>query len=264
MNNPQLILKTNEVLKSSLALALDFDDLIVASQLGSKLKDYFGVAKVGLELFSAAGPEAIEDLMNQGYQVFVDLKLFDIPNTVRKAAQVIGGLGEKYLTVHCCGGSEVLEATLEGFLNGASAGGFGEPRLLGVTVLTSDANYQPETVLERLELAISSGLGGVVCSGSDINRVVSRLSDLRTSAHRHVISGVQQPLGEDNFDSRFEIVVPGIRLSGDESGDQKRVIEPKPALDAGATLLVVGRSVTSSKDPIRAAENIWKSLRDGD
>src|SRR4051794_34764917 len=105
--------------KDKLALALDMDDLVVALRVAKELQPFFGVAKIGLELFSASGPDAVVRLTDLGYDVFLDLKLHDIPTTVEKAARVIGSLGAKYLTIHATGGPVMLRAGVEGFRAGA-------------------------------------------------------------------------------------------------------------------------------------------------
>src|SRR5688500_11654077 len=132
-------------LKDHLALALDVDDLVVATRLARELEPWFGVAKVGLELFTAAGPDAVATLADMGYEVFLDLKLHDIPTTVNKAARVAGGLGVKYLTIHAMGGPVMLRAGVEGFLEGSRAAGVEDAVPLAVTVLTSD-NDAPEHI----------------------------------------------------------------------------------------------------------------------
>ena len=147
---------------NKLAIALDVDDLVVAVRLARDLNPYFGVAKVGLELFSAAGPDIIGTLKEMGYKVFLDLKLHDIPNTVGRAAKVLGSLGIDYLTLHTAGGEEMLTAGVEGLTQGAENAEFEVPSALGVTILTSQKET-PETLMaERLRLAKSSGCKGIV------------------------------------------------------------------------------------------------------
>ncbi len=216
-----------------LALALDMDDLVAATRLARILSGHFSVAKVGLELYSAAGPEAVGAVMDLGYEVFCDLKLHDIPNTVNRCARVLGELGVKFLTLHAAGGREMLGAGAGGLAEGSA----GSARALAVTVLTSDpAQAQTaDVVARRMELAARSGCGGVVCAAPDLIPT------------RHVAPGLLR-------------VVPGIRLPGDPSNDQRRVATPAEALNAGAGLLVVGRSVTSSEDPLAAAERLHRSL----
>src|SRR5947209_7273586 len=130
--------ETTEDVRSHLCLALDIDDLVLALRLARQLRPWFGVAKVGLELYSAAGPDAIESLIDSGFEVFVDLKLLDIPTTVNRAARVIGALGATYLTLHARDDAATLVAGVEGFREGAEAAGMPPPTALAVTVLTSD------------------------------------------------------------------------------------------------------------------------------
>jgi len=138
----------SEATKDRLALALDMDDLVVALRMARELEPWFGVAKVGLELFSAAGPEAVVSLTELGYDVFLDLKLHDIPTTVEKAARVIGALGVRYLTIHAMGGPVMLRAGVEGFVEGALAAGFERPVALAVTV--SDVRAARSIVASRV------------------------------------------------------------------------------------------------------------------
>lgn len=227
-----------EALRPKLAIALDVDDLILARRLAASVSDYFGVAKVGLELFSAAGPEAIGVMQDLGMEVFLDVKLHDIPNTVGKAARVLGALGSRYLTMHARGGEEMLKAGVEGLNEGADAAGLDAPIGLAVTVLTSDAGAPAHIVPSRLRLAMESGCGGIVCAAED-------LADARTIAPRLVR------------------VVPGIRPAGTSTDDQARAATPQDALGGGADLLVVGRAITGSDDPELAAAKLALSLIEG-
>jgi orotidine-5'-phosphate decarboxylase len=220
---------------SKLALALDMDDLVVALRLARELKPHFGVAKVGLELFSASGPDAVIAMQDLGYEIFLDLKLHDIPTTVEKAARVIGALGVRYLTIHAMGGPVMLRAGVEGFHAGASAAGFDEPVALAVTVLTSD-NDAPEHILpKRIALATEAGTGGVICAGTDVS-LVKQLAP------------------------RMKAVVPGTRPVGAPTHDQARVTTPAEAIHAGADLLVIGRTITAAEHPLAAAEELAASL----
>jgi orotidine-5'-phosphate decarboxylase len=222
-------------IRPKLAIALDVDDLIVARRLAASVTDYFGVAKVGLELFSAAGPEAIGVMQDLGMDVFLDVKLHDIPNTVGKAGRVLGALGAKYLTMHARGGEDMLKAGVDGLNAGAEAAGLDAPIGLAVTVLTSDAGAPSHIVPRRLRMAMESGCGGIVCAAED-------LSDARTIAPRLVR------------------VVPGIRPEGVAADDQARAATPQQALDGGADLLVIGRAVTNADDPEEAAAKLALSL----
>ena len=133
----------DSAIRDRLALALDVDDLVAAIRLGRTFKDYFGVAKIGLELYSAAGPEAIGAISDLGYKIFLDLKLHDIPTTVGKAARVLGAFGVQYLTMHAHGGVDMLRAGVQGLEEGAHNAGLEPPQSLAITVLTSDGDASP-------------------------------------------------------------------------------------------------------------------------
>jgi orotidine-5'-phosphate decarboxylase len=215
-------------LRRRLAIALDVDDLVAAERMARKVAPWFGIAKVGLELYSAAGPDAVASMSRLGFEVFCDVKLHDIPTTVRRAACVLGAIGAKYVTIHTAGGVDMVAAGVEGLAAGAESGGWPAPVPLGVTVLTSDHDSPADLMAERLDVAVRAGCRGVVCSASDLG-VVGRLApDLLT-------------------------VVPGIRLAGGSAHDQARVATPGDALAAGADVLVVGRAVTAEPDPAAAA-----------
>lgn len=219
---------TGEV-QQRLALALDVDDLVAAVRLAKGLKPYFGVAKVGLELYSAVGPDAIGAMVDLGYEVFVDVKLHDIPTTVNRAARVLGAVGATYLTLHAHGGVTMLRAGVDGLAEGAADAGLPPPCALAVTVLTSDADAPPHIVPKRVRIAGEGGCGGIVCAASDL-QIVRELAP------------------------RMKKVVPGIRPAGTPVDDQARVATPSEALAGGADLLVIGRAVTRAEDPQAAAE----------
>lgn len=218
-----------------LAVALDLDDLGAARALARRLRGYFPVAKVGLELFSAAGGAAVEALREDGLEVFLDLKLHDIPTTVGRAARVLGRLGPRYVTLHTQGGQAMLEAGVEGLAAGASEAGAGPCGALGVTVLTSEPEAAASVVARRAAWAAASGCEGIVCAASDL----AALAQLPAALLR---------------------VVPGIRLAGTSPDDQGRPASPREAIAAGAGLLVVGRAVTASPDPSAAAAEIARAV----
>ena len=218
--------------RDRLALALDVGDLAVAVALADRLHPWFGVVKVGLELFAAAGPAAVEALAAPGRRIFLDLKLHDIPTTVGKAARQVGRLGVGYVTLHTAGGAEMLRAGVEGLEAGATEAGFPRPLALGVTVLTSDPDAS--VFPARLDAAVAGGCGGVVCSVRELPAVKDR--------------------------SRLLAVVPGIRLPGGATHDQARVGTPAEAIAAGADLLVVGRAVTGAPDPEAAAAALTAAM----
>jgi orotidine-5'-phosphate decarboxylase len=139
-----------QAVRDRLALALDLDDLVAATRMARAMQPYFGVVKVGLELFSATGPDAVGVLAEMGYKVFLDVKLHDIPNTVEKAARVLGSLGASYLTLHAFGGADMMRAGVEGLSLGAEAAGLPSPTALAVTVLTSDRDAPPHILPKRV------------------------------------------------------------------------------------------------------------------
>ena len=223
-------------IRARLALVLDLDDLVPALRLARELRPYFGVAKVGLELYAAAGPDAISSLMDLEYEVFVDLKLLDIPSTVGRAARVLGALGARYLTLHARGDAPMLQAGVEGLREGAGAAGLPDPYALAVTVLTSDSGAPPYIFPHRVALAAETGCGGIVCAASDLVEEARQLAP------------------------RLLRVVPGIRRAGTDVHDQARASTPKAAFDGGADLLVVGRTVTEADDPTDAAAALVAEL----
>jgi orotidine-5'-phosphate decarboxylase len=199
------------------------------------MQPYFGVAKVGLELFSAAGPEVIASLIDLGFDVFLDLKLHDIPTTVERTARVVAAYGVRYLTIHAMGGPVMLRAGVEGFLAGADAAGLPAPTALAVTVLTSDNDAPPHILPKRVALALEAKAGGLICAGTDVE-LVRQLAP------------------------RLTVVVPGTRPEGTPTHDQARVTTPDEALRSGADLLVIGRAVTGAADPLKAAAALVASL----
>jgi orotidine-5'-phosphate decarboxylase len=221
--------------RDRLVLALDVDDLAAAVALADRLHPWFGVVKVGLELFAAAGPAAVEKLAAPDRQVFLDLKLHDIPTTVAKAARQVGRLGVGFLTLHTAGGVDMLRAGVEGLETGATEAGVDRPVALGVTVLTSDPDASAFPA--RLDAAASGGCGGVVCSVRELPAVL------------RFRGTPPNPRGS----SPLLAVVPGIRLAGGATHDQARVGTPAEAMAAGADLLVIGRAVTGAPDPEEAA-----------
>lgn len=224
-----------------LCVALDFSTraevLGAARQIGGKA----GWLKVGLEAFVSEGPTLVREVAATGSKVFLDLKLHDIPNTVEKAAAAAARSGASMINVHALGGRAMLEAARRGAP--ASSG----VRLIAVTLLTSlDAPAladlpiagHPEGIVRRLaRLAEDSGLDGVVCSAHDLT----------------AIRGV--------CGNRFLTVVPGIRPSGADVGDQKRIATPAAAIAAGADILVVGRPITAAPDPAAALATLLAEIQ---
>ncbi len=193
--------------------------------------------KVGFELFVAAGPEFVRQLTGRGFEVFLDLKFHDIPNTVASACKAAASLGVWMINVHASGGAKMMQAARE-----ALQGCANPPKLIAVTVLTSMDKAQlagtgvtaepAEQVQHLAQLAASSGLDGVVCSAQE-----ARL--------------LREVLGQD-----FLLVTPGIRPAGSEQGDQSRVMTPAQAREAGVSYVVVGRPITQAADPLAVIAQI--------
>jgi orotidine-5'-phosphate decarboxylase len=213
--------------RDRLAVALDVPDLDRAEQLVKEVAPWIGVAKVGLELFSAAGPDAIRRLRALDMTVFADLKLHDIPTTVGRAARVLGAYGASYVNFHAAGGAEMLRAAVSGLQQGAHDAGLDAPVPIAVTVLTSDADASAFDT--RLRAAIESGCGGVVCSVQEVARVHAERPDFLT-------------------------IVPGVRFDDGARHDQARVGTPESVARAGGNILVLGRAVTEANDIPAAAQ----------
>jgi orotidine-5'-phosphate decarboxylase len=219
-------------------LALDRPDAAAALALAGAIPALRWV-KVGLELFSAAGPAVVAELRDHGLSVFLDLKFHDIPATMAGACRSAARLGAGLITVHGCAGGEALAAAQAGALEGAAAAGLEPPTLLAVTVLTSWpadrfaaelAIAEPiPTYVERLAaLAAAAGIGGCVCSPLEV-------------------AALRQAHPEP-----FALVTPGIRPTGAATGDQARVMTPAEAIAAGASQLVIGRPISAAADPAAA------------
>jgi orotidine-5'-phosphate decarboxylase len=226
-----------EETRSRLVLALDVDDVVAAQRLAVELQPWFGVVKVGMELFSAAGPPVVQLFIDDGYRVFLDLKLADIPTTVGRTARVVGALGASYLTVHAFAGAATLRAAVEGLAESAARAGLAPPAALGVTVLTSEEVAPPELVAERVEAAAAAGCQGVVCATADVP-IAKRVAPSLLAA------------------------VPGIRPKGAPLDDQTRAATPAEALAAGADLLIIGRPITRAPDRRAAAKAFVSGLAD--
>ena len=218
-------------------VAVDTPDMSRAQSLASAVRDHAGGLKLGLEFFSANGPDGVARLSDAGLPVFLDLKLHDIPNTVAKAVEALAPLRPALLTVHAAGGKAMLAA--------AKAAARPETRVVAVTLLTSldqsdlaatGMQSSPAEQVERLaRLARESGVDGIVCSGAEVG-------------------AARDAWSEGLF------VVPGVRPAGGEVGDQKRVVTPRQALDSGASILVIGRPITGAADPARAIAEIMDGL----
>jgi orotidine-5'-phosphate decarboxylase len=232
-------------------VALDVESLEEAARLLDRLEDAVSGVKIGSQLFTSAGPAAVELAHKRGHRVFLDLKFHDIPNTVAGAVRSAARLGVYMLNVHASGGAQMMRAAAESAAQAARDFGVARPVCLGVTVLTSLDRRALEAevgvtasidghVLRLAEAARQAGLDGCVASPQEIRRI--RLA-----------------LG-----ARFAIVTPGIRpASTAATDDQKRVATPRAALEAGADYLVVGRPITAAADPKAAAAAIIAELARG-
>jgi orotidine-5'-phosphate decarboxylase len=221
----------------SIFVALDTPDLDQARALAKAVAPFAGGIKLGLEFFCHNGRAGVMELADLGVPIFVDLKFHDIPNTVAKAIHALAPLTPAVLTVHAAGGRAMMED--------AKAAAPAATKVVAVTVLTSldradlgsiGVTGEPEGQVERLaELARDAGLDGIVCSGNEL--------------------AVARAAWKDGF-----FVVPGIRPADAAVGDQKRVMTPRAAMDAGASILVIGRPITAAEDPAAALRAIAATL----
>lgn len=222
-------------------IALDYPEAGPALALADRLQPSLCRLKVGKELFTAAGPALLEQLMNRGFEVFLDLKFHDIPNTVAQACKAAAGLGVWMVNVHALGGRKMLDAAREALANTGR-----RPKLIAVTLLTSMAQGDlddlgivatpGEMVLRLARLARDCGLDGVVCSAQEA-------------------ALLRKQCGDD-----FCLVTPGIRPAQASLDDQSRVMTPLAALRAGASYLVIGRPITQAEDPLRALLDINREI----
>ena len=227
---------------SPIVVALDFPDMKQALSMADQLDPSLCRVKVGKELYTATGPAILEELHKRDYEVFLDLKFHDIPNTCAKAVGVAADLGVWMVNVHASGGQRMMEAARNELEKKSH-----KPLLIGVTVLTSmeqsdlagiGLDVEPMAQVERLaKLTQASGLDGVVCSAQEVGLI------------RNVC-------GTD-----FLTVTPGIRPEGSDIGDQKRVMTPKQAVEVGVNYMVIGRPITQIVSPSSACQDIFDSLK---
>ncbi|WP_265025396.1 orotidine-5'-phosphate decarboxylase [Wolbachia endosymbiont (group B) of Pammene fasciana] len=220
--------------------ALDTQDLNEAISLANALRDKVGMVKLGLEFFAAHGPSGVREVAKCNVPIFLDLKLYDIPNTVARTVEAIKALDVEMLTLHISGGTKMLKEALS-IVQGKKI------KLIGVTVLTSMGNEDlselgvaretKSQVILLAKLAKKIGLHGIVCSALEAQEV-------------------RQGCGKD-----FKIITPGIRMNRGHD-DQKRTATPKEAINSGADYIVIGRPITKSGNPASSAELILKSLTD--
>ena len=226
---------------SRIIVPLDFNTAEQALGLVEKLQPDLCRLKIGKELFTTAGPVLVEKLIAKGFDIFLDLKFHDIPTTVAKACAVAADLGVWMLNVHASGGTEMMSLAREEVEKKSH-----HPLLIGVTILTS-MNQQAlkelgiqcsveEQVMRLAQLASDAGLDGVVCSAHEVKIL------------------------RDNLGEEFKLVTPGIRPGGSNKDDQKRVMTPGQAINAGSDYLVIGRPITQAADPAQALKDISEEI----
>ena len=223
-------------------VALDFDDADKAMALVDQLDPGACKLKVGKEMFTLFGPEFVKSLIAKGFDIFLDLKFHDIPNTVAKACKAAAEMGVWMVNVHASGGKEMMMAAKQAIAESAHP----QTKLIAVTVLTSMDQAQlndvvpevspAEQVNKLAQLTADSGLDGVVCSAKEA--VMLR----------------------ETHNDEFLLVTPGIRPAGADVGDQKRVMTPVDAIDAGVSYLVMGRPITQAENPLAALQSVNQSL----
>lgn len=235
-------------MENKLIVALDVETADEARRLVTSLRGIAGMFKIGSQLFTAAGPDFVREIVESGEKIFLDLKFHDIPNTVAAAGVEATRLGVSMFNIHASGGGGMMHRTAEAVAECAAAEGRARPTILGVTVLTSsdDATLREIGVQEKADamvarlaqLAAGSGLDGVVASAREVSLV-------RAS--------VTKP--------GFVVVTPGVRPMGADSNDQARVMSPREAIAAGADFLVVGRPIIAATDPAHAAELVVEEMQ---
>jgi len=241
-------LSENSSSRNPIVVALDVNTPEQALGLVRELSGLVGMFKIGKELFTSAGPDIVRRIIDAGERVFLDLKFHDIPNTVAKAGVAAARLGVSIFNVHALGGSAMMRAVAEAVDDVVARESIPRPKILGVTILTShtreslaevgiDSNLESE-VVRLARLCEASGIDGVVASPREISPI------------RNVVKN-----------SDFVILTPGVRPPGSALNDQKRVMTPLEALEAGANYLVIGRPITASPEPGQAAERILAEIR---
>ncbi|MDQ3651061.1 MAG: orotidine-5'-phosphate decarboxylase [Acidobacteriota bacterium] len=234
-------------IKDKLIVALDVETVREARELCAALSGWVGMFKIGSQLFTAAGPDVVREIIGTGGRVFLDLKFHDIPNTVAAACREAARLGVSIINVHAAGGGEMMRRAADAVTESAEREGFARPRVIAVTVLTSAdqttlgevgvTSTIQDQVAALVRLAEQSGLDGVVASP-------------------HEIKIVREAVGRANF----LVVTPGVRPESVAHDDQKRVMTPAAAIRAGADYIVVGRAILNAPDPARAAAEIVEQM----
>ena len=242
-------MKINPKIKEKIVLALDVDTVGQAKELIHELKDYVGVFKVGLQFYTGNGGEVFEFMKEIGAKFFFDVKLLDIPNTVKKASENIIRSGASFYNLHALGGAEMMRQAADGANKTAAELGVEKPTILAVTVLTSindevlnNELQIPHKTLDYVvtlaKLAKESGMTGVVASSFEARRI-------------------KEACGKD-----FKVLCPGIRPAWSVKGDQKRLATPSFAIKEGADYLVIGRAVTAAENRLEAMEKIYKEIEE--
>ena len=237
-------------MRNSPVIALDFPNKELTLDFLKNFQHVKLAVKVGMELYYGEGPSIITAIKELGHEIFLDLKLHDIPNTVGRTMERVASLGIDMVNVHAAGGRKMMEYALEGLEKGTQQGK-SRPICIAVTQLTSTSEEQmqreqfiqttlAESVIHYSQLAKESGLDGVVCSV-------------------HEVKQIKNKLGSD-----FLTITPGIRIGGDAAGDQQRVATPVMAREQGSDFIVVGRSITNAEDPVAAYQRIvneWERVK---
>lgn len=251
MFNPFLICRKeyyNMIKPPPICVALDYTDENPALAMVHKLKTEVMYYKIGLQLYISAGPKIIQEIKDMGSSVFLDLKFHDIPAQVEKACYAAARLGADLLTIHAFGGMEMMKAAKSGLVQGARDNHIEScPLLIAVTILTSLSTTvlqkelkisltAKDAALHLAKLAKESNCDGMVCSAKEVQSIRKQVGD------------------------NFFLITPGIRLPEDLHQDQKRIATPKDALNAGSNLLVIGRPITASDDPLATVQRIKDSL----
>ncbi len=231
--------------RKRLIVALDVSSSAEAQKIISSLGGSVEIYKVGMQLYTAEGPQVVRDLISSGKKVFLDLKYHDIPNTVAAAIREAGQLGVTMLTVHASGGTKMLRAAVDAARTSNTA-----QQILAVTVLTSmnsnDLNevgvpgQLPDQVLHLATMALEAGCDGIVSSAHEVRNLCARLGH------------------------NFLAVTPGVRPAGAAHGDQARVVTPAEAIAAGATHIVVGRPITAAPNPAAVVESVLREMENAE
>ncbi len=239
----------NEEVKKKICLALDLDSIEKIREIISQTSEYVGTYKIGKELFISQGIDSIKEVQKYGKDVFLDLKLHDIPNTVEGASRAIVKHGIKFFTIHSLGGSEMIRASCRGVSNGVKLYGSTTPRILGVTILTSlnDSNLGEilitksinDAILHLAKLSLDNGCTGIVCSAKDLLFLRPKLES-------------------DTF-----YATPGINVGPKYNLDQKRIASPYEAISNGSSLIIIGRSIIDSDKREEALNILFDEVKKG-